>query len=118
MPIPDVDRQPAVGFRAGLSYARDNGFDFYNLTLAPILSKKADTRYGEMVPFLGLPISIPIIDTKAKKDTGIQLAIGAEWFQDKDVNYGLELDLNLAKSFSSVSAFISFPFDGAVGFKK
>ena len=118
VPIPDVDRQPAVGFRGGLSYARDNGFNFYNLTFAPILSKKADTQYGEMVPFIGLPISIPIIDTKFNKETGIQLAIGAEWFQDKDVNYGIELDLNLAKSFSSVSAFVSFPFDGAVGFKR
>lgn len=118
VPIPDVDKQPAVGLRGGFSFARDNGSDFYHLLIAPIISKKADTQYGEMVPFLALPLSIPIINKKVKSETEIQLAIGAEWFQNKDVNYGLELDLNLSKSFSAVSAFISFPFDGAVGFKK
>lgn len=118
VPIPDVDRQPAVGFRGGLSYARDSGTDAFHLLVAPIISKKADTRYGEMVPFIALPLSIPVINTKKGSATGVQLAIGAEWFQNKDVNYGIELDLNLSKSFSAVSAFISFPFDGNTGYKK
>lgn len=118
VPIPDVDRQPAVGFRGGLSFARDGGSDATHLLLAPIISKKADTRYGEMVPFIALPLSVPVINTKKSSATGVQLAVGAEWFQNKDVNYGIELDLNLSKSFSAVSAFISFPFDGAVGYKK
>src|SRR3989344_9146395 len=117
VPIPDVDKQPAVGIRGGFSYARDSGADLYHLLIAPIISKKADTRYGEMIPFIALPISIPVIDTKVNNTTGTQLAIGAEWFY-ADVNYGLELDLNLGRSFSAISAFISFPFDSATGYKK
>lgn len=116
VPIPDVDRQPALGIRGGLIYARSDSSNFYNFQITPIVSKKADTRYGEMVPFVALPITF--LNTNSKSLVATQFAIGAEWFQNKDVNYGGELDMNMSNSFTSVSAFISFPFDGTVGYKK
>lgn len=116
VPIPDIDRQPALGLRGGLIYARDKGLNIYNVQLTPIISKKADTRYGEMVPFVALPITFQSIGSQTT--TLSQFAIGAEWFQNKEINYGAEFDLNMSNAFTGISAFISFPFDGAVGFKK
>ena len=115
-PIPDVDRQPALALRGSLIYARDEDANFYNLQVTPIVSKKADTRYGEMVPFVALPITF--VNRDSKSSVASQFAIGAEWFQNKDVNYGGEFDLNMSNSYTTISAFISFPFDGAVGYKK
>lgn len=122
VPIPDIDRQPAAGLRAAVTVARDEDANFFNIQIAPIVSKKADTRYGEMVPFVALPITFVSankdLNNNGKTYTTTQFAIGAEWFQDKDMNYGAEFDLNLSNSFSSVSGFISFPFDGNIGYKK
>ncbi|MFZ3231164.1 MAG: hypothetical protein WA160_13230 [Pseudobdellovibrio sp.] len=131
IPIPDIDRQPAAGLRLAATYTRhstDNGTikesaNFYNIQFAPIVSKKADTRYGEMIPYVALPITFVSSDklvdlTNSKTKTETQFAIGAEWFQNKEMNYGAEFDLNLNNSFSSISAFISFPFDGNIGYKK
>ncbi len=116
VPIPDVDRQPALGIRGGLIYARSDSSNFYNFQITPIVSKKADTRYGEMVPFVALPITF--LNTNSKSLVATQFAIGAEWFQNKEINYGGELDMNMSNSFTSISAFISFPFDGTTGYKK
>ena len=116
VPIPDVDRQPAIGLRGALMYARDVDSNFYNIQIAPIISKKADTRYGEMVPFVALPVTF--INSNSKGIVATQFAVGAEWFQNKEINYGAEIDLNMNNSFTAVSAFISFPFDGATGYKR
>ena len=122
VPIPDIERQPAAGLRTAVTIARHDDINFYNIQIAPIVSKKADTRYGEMVPYLALPITFvnanKDLNATSKSRTETQFAIGAEWFQDKEMNYGAEFNLNLNNSFSSVSAFISFPFDGSIGYKK
>lgn len=122
VPIPDIDRQPAAGLRTAVTVARDEDANFFNIQIAPIVSKKADTIYGEMIPFVALPITFVSaskdLNSNGKGYTSSQFAIGAEWFQNKDINYGAEFDLNLSNSFSGISAFISFPFDGTVGYKK
>jgi hypothetical protein len=116
VPFPDVGRQPAIGGRLALIYARDEKVNFYNVQFSPILSKLAHTTYGKMIPFVGLPITW--VSTKDDSFVATQFAVGAEWFSNKDMHVGAELDLNLNKSFSSLTAFISFPFDQATGYKK
>lgn len=116
VPFPDVDRQPAIGGRLGLIYARDESVNFYNVQFSPIISKLAETTYGKMIPYVGLPITW--ISTKDNSEVATQFAVGAEWFSNHDMHVGAELDLNLSKSFSSLSAFVSFPFDQSVGYKR
>lgn len=117
VPIPDVESQPAIGFRGGISYSRDEKLNYINVQVTPIVSKKTNTIYGDMIPFVALPI------TWVKPSTGdsyiaSQFAIGAEWYSDEFAHIGAEVDVNLSKSISSVSAFVSFPFDGTTGYKK
>ncbi|MBC7419405.1 MAG: hypothetical protein H7328_01640 [Bdellovibrio sp.] len=116
VPFPDVERQPALGIRGAFIYARDENLDFYNFQVAPMMSKVADTRYGKMIPFVALPITF--MNTKNNSTTATQFTVGAEWFSNKDMHVGAEIDLNLSKSYTSVSTFISFPFDAAIGYKK
>lgn len=116
VPFPDVGRQPAIGGRLALIYARDEKVNFYNVQFSPIISKLANTTYGKMIPFVGLPITW--VSTKDDSFVSTQFAVGAEWFSNKDMHVGAEIDLNLNKSFSSLTAFISFPFDQAIGYKK
>lgn len=116
VPFPDVDRQPAMGGRVALIYARDENVNFYNVQISPIISKLADTTYGKMIPFIGLPVTY--VSTKDESFVATQFAIGAEWFSNKTMHVGGELDLNLNKSFTAASIFLSFPFDQSVGYKK
>jgi hypothetical protein len=116
VPFPDVDRQPAMGLRGGLGYARDEDLNFVNFQITPLISKKADTRYGNMIPYVGLPVTY--ISTKDTSFTATQFTLGAEWFPTSDRHIGAELNLNLNKSFSSVSVYFSFPFEGSTGYIK
>ncbi|MBC7742449.1 MAG: hypothetical protein H7061_09640 [Bdellovibrionaceae bacterium] len=116
VPFPDVDRQPAMGLRGAVIYARDSDLDFYDFQVAPIISKVGDTRYGKMIAFAALPITF--INTKNKSTTGTQFAVGGEWFSHEKFHFGVELDLNLSNSISAVSSFISFPFDSSIGYKR
>lgn len=116
VPFPDIERQPAMGVRTAVIYSRDENIDFYNVQVAPMLSKVADTRYGKMIPFIALPITF--INTRDFSETASQFTVGAEWFSNRDMHIGAEIDLNLSKTFTSISTFISFPFDSAIGYKK
>lgn len=116
VPFPDVGRQPAIGGRMALIYARDEKVNFYDVQIAPIVSKLAATTYGKMIPYVGLPITW--VSTKDDSYVATQFAVGAEWFSNRDMHVGAELDLNLNKSFSSLSVFVGFPFDQSVGYKK
>ena len=122
VPFPDVGRQPAIGGRVGLIYARSESVNFYNVQISPIVSKLADTTYGKMIPYVGLPITFVSADkdlgTDGKNYVATQFAVGAEWFSNQDMHVGAEIDLNLSKSFTSANVFISFPFDQSVGYKK
>lgn len=116
VPFPDVARQPAMGLRTALGYARDENLNFVHLQLTPIISKKADTHYGNMIPYIGLPITY--VSAKDSSFTATQLTVGAEWFPRMDRHFGAELNLNMNKSLSSISVYFGFPFEGSTGYIK
>lgn len=116
VPFPDVDKQPAIGLRGALGYARDEDLNLVHFQITPLFSKKADTRYGNMIPYVGLPITY--ISTKDSSFTASQFTVGAEWFPRNDRHIGAELNLNMNKSISSISVFFGFPFEASTGYIK
>jgi hypothetical protein len=116
VPFPDIDKQHAMGLRGAAGFARDEDLNFVTLQVAPIISKKADTRYGNMIPYVALPITY--ISTKDASFTATQFTLGAEWFPRDDRHIGAELNLNMNKSISSISVYFGFPFEGSTGYIK
>lgn len=116
IPFPDYDRQPAMGGRATLFYARDSEVDFTGLQLAPMLSKNLSTEWGTMTPYVGLPISF--ISTKNSTVTALQLALGSELDLEKDRQIGAEFNLNLNDAVTSLTVYFTFSFDDSKGYKK
>lgn len=116
VPIPDVDKQPALGGRALLFFARDADLDHTGIQLTPIVSKQVDTDYGMMAPYVGLPVTI--IGNSKKTITSLQLAVGGELNLEKGRQIGAEFDLSLNDAVTSLTVFFTFPFDSSVGFKK
>lgn len=114
VPFPDVDRQPAMGLKAGLGYVRDSGINITEFQITPIISKRAHTQYGQMIPYLAIPITHQVY--KDSSYTASQLTVGAEWFPREDRHIGAELNLELKNSTSSVAVYFSFPFESSTGY--
>lgn len=116
IPFPDVDNQPAMGLRFGAGIARDEDLNIVQVQVAPIASKKYDTEYGLTVPYIAVPFTL--IDNKNEKVVASNIAFGAEYHHQEwnNVSFGGEIGLELSKSYSYISLFVSLPFDGKKGF--
>lgn len=115
VPYPDYEKQPAMGLRGSITYARDENLNFYNFQVTPIISKIVDTQWGRMNPYVGLPITMVY---SSENRTLMQFVVGSEWIQRKDFQIGAELDLNLSNTTSAMTLHFNFPFDGTTGFRQ
>ncbi|MBY0385052.1 hypothetical protein K2X05_07825 [bacterium] len=110
VPIPDYEKQPAIGVRAGLSYIDTNRYSQTSVTAMPFVSKGIETPHGRIVPYLGLPMAI----NSNSDDTyfSTRLAFGTEWTHPthKRCHAVAELGLELSKSFSSLTVGASYDF--------
>lgn len=116
IPFPDYGNQPALGFKAGINYARYDSESTLSIRVHPIASKKYSTDYGLFVPYASLPFGITSI--KSKTITPIQFTLGSE-FKSNEVEkmtFGAELSLELSDSFSYIFAYVNIPFDDVKGF--
>lgn len=116
VPYPDFRKQPAIGIRGSLIYARDAALDFYNLQATPIISKIIDTQWGKMNPYVGLPITL--IYNRTTSSTAMQFVIGNEWLNRSRFQIGAELNLNLSNTSTAIAFHINFPFDKKIGFRQ
>lgn len=115
-PYPDVDDQPAMGFRGALGYSRKANENSVQLQISPIISKKSTTATYNMLPYIGFPITL--VSEKNNSYVASQLSLGALWFPWDTAHIGAEFNLNLKNSISSASVYLMFPFEGATGYKK
>ena len=117
VPIPDYEKQPALGVRGGISYIKINDFNETSVTVAPFASKSFETNVGPFTPFAAIPFGIANHTNKApnKDDTFFtaKLALGTEWTNpnwDPNLRIIGELNLELTKSFTSFNAGASYRF--------
>lgn len=111
VPIPDYDRQPAIGGKVEVIYARVGSNSTTALKLHPLISKKYEIDYGTIVPYGSIPIGL--FTTSANSDTSIQLVGGAElWpLEYKKWKFSAELGVNMNKAFSSISGTVIYLLD-------
>ena len=115
VPYPDYEKQPAIGLRGSLTYARDANANFYDIQATPIISKIVDSQWGKMNPYVGLPITIVHSTLSA---TLMQFVVGTEWVEKKDYQIGAEFDFNLSNTNTALTFHFNFPFNGSTGFRK
>ncbi len=81
IPIPDLQKQPALGFIFDFDWISDEDTDFLTFRVAPIISKDLKWEYGSMTPYAALPLGARQIlkDTSGDKfDFTAQLTFGVE----------------------------------------
>ena len=116
IPFPDVDRQPAMGLKLSLWYAREGSSNINTIQLLPMVSKKYPTDNGIFIPYAAYGISNYSIAGSNK--TGDQFFIGSDWKNPDfgSINVTGEIATSLKDSTSSISIFASIPFDNKKGF--
>ncbi len=115
MPIPDFQRQPAMGLLMGLLYARDNDEDELNLRFHPLISKRFTAEFGDLTPYGSLPFGLRSRDGKV--DFPLQVVVGTDFkpYQWDNLSVRLELGFNLAEAFSYVSLGLVLQIDEEKG---
>jgi hypothetical protein len=111
IPIPDVANQPAIGVEAGAIFARVAGGTEIDLRVHPLVSKRFETEIGDLTPYGSLPFGIST--NSDETFVPLQIVAGAELRPLNMANTSIfaELGINLARSFSYISAAIAYRFD-------
>lgn len=117
VPYPDFEKQPALGVRGKFIFAREKNVNFYNTQIAPMLSKKVQTKKGLFIAYAGLPVTF-IYEKSTNNFMASQLCFGSEWVINKDFQVGAEFEMSLNNATNTLSAHLNFQFDEKIGFKK
>jgi hypothetical protein len=110
MPVPDVDRQPAIGMNVGLLYGKDRDTRDLTIRVEPLVSKKLNVGDAKFTPYASLPLGLRMrnsSDPRVNEDTklAIQLVAGTQleiphW---KNLQFMGEIGLDLENAPSHVS---------------
>ncbi len=111
VPIPDIDRQPAVGLLGGVLYARHSRVDQLSLRVHPFISKAFVVEFGEFTPYAALPFGLR--NTEDDTELTIQLALGSEFKPNAWKHIGLfaEIAFDVREAFPYFSLAASLEWD-------
>lgn len=123
MPIPDIQNQPAVGFNAGLLYAK--WYDNRDLTFRfePLVSKKFSLEQVIITPYGSIPLGLRTRSSNVNSDTGTDIAwqfvVGSQLQIEKwkNLQFMGEVGLELDHSLSHISVAAIWYFDEENGFE-
>lgn len=123
MPFPDTDSQPAIGFNAGLVYARDEGSNNFTIRFEPLISKRWGTEFGAIVPYASVPLGIQhrSADKYANDHNNLtaQIAVGTQvdlkTLPDVGLMAEVGFDLNHTASYVSFGGAWSFGAEKSSG---
>lgn len=115
IPIPDYEKQPALGFKFEGIYGREASENITALRVHPLISKVMATDVGTFVPYGSLPVSL--VNTKSSSDTAVQIVVGTEYSTSDypNLGFGGEFGLNGSKAFSYIAGFITYQFEDSKG---
>lgn len=111
IPIPDYEKQPAIGGKLEVLYARKSSDSAVSLRIHPMISKKFDTEQGLFVPYAAIPFGT--YTYQSTTETPVSFVAGTEFItpEVENMQFGVEMGLNANKSFSYISAFATLLLD-------
>lgn len=110
-PIPDYESQPAIGYKIGALFAKDNNLSIVTPTFCPLISKNIMINKDRWTPYVSLPIGVSVYQSTST--TPVHFVTGVEFVPTsvENMQFGGELGFNVKDSFSYVSAYVSFYFE-------
>jgi hypothetical protein len=115
VPIPDYEKQPAVGLMSGFLYSRQGWQheqrDVLDFRVHPIISKQMETDIGLFTPYGSLPLGVTFV--KGTSVFPVQLVGGTEFkpYSWENISFFAELGLDVHDAFSYIEFAAAFYFD-------
>lgn len=112
IPVPDYQKQPALGLRTDVALGRDSDETFWTLRLVPLMSKQVDTDYVLFTPYIAPTLGFTGV--KGTSTTFSQLILGSE-IRPHELErwaFSAELGTNISKSFSHLAFTVTYLLDG------
>lgn len=123
MPIPDLERQPAIGFNIGLLYGKDGDTRDLTFRFEPLISKRIEVDATAFTPYASLPLGLRMRDSddrSVNEDTrlAVQLVVGSQlqieaW---KNLQFMAEVGIDIDNSPGYISGAAVLYFDEENGF--
>ncbi len=111
VPIPDVDRQPAIGLQLGGLYANDGGDGDLNFLVRPFVSKALLFDGGEFSPYLAISSGVSVSDGDTTNPAFIHVGSSLKLQKTPKWNYYLELAGNLVDAYNFITISAQYNFD-------
>ncbi len=112
IPYPDIDNQPAIGYKLGLLFANEkDNVSSLGVRFTPLVSKRYMIDQNYFTPYLGLPLGVSVQKSTSKTPSHFVLGVEVSMPTAPDMQFGAEVGANLRDSFSYISAFVSFYFE-------
>ncbi len=119
VPFPDTDSQPAIGVTGGVLYANYEDFSELSIRLHPFVSKRFELEFGDISPYLALPIGLRTLEDET--DVPFQATLGTEFRPDglEKINFVAEIgfDVNDAFPYFAFGANLQFDDENGIQFK-
>jgi len=109
--LPDLSSQPGFALLGGLYFNRLKPYSYFNLKLAPIVSKTVHMDWGTLTPYAGLHITPSFRLSTPANELSLKTSFGSA-FAVKSLNglrFWLEADLGLANSVHEVVIGLTYP---------
>lgn len=111
VPIPDYQKQPAMGIRGGVTYLDTDGYTQTSFVATPFASKAFHSPHGKFSPFGGIPLAL----NSNSDDTFFtaRLIAGLEWTHPTQTNFHVigEAGVKISsRSFGSVNIGAAYDF--------
>jgi hypothetical protein len=111
VPIPDYEKQPALGIRGGLTYIDTDRYTQTSIVATPFASKAFQSPHGKFAPFAGVPLAL----NTNSDDTFFtaRLLLGLEWTPENQSNFHVigEAGIKISsRSFGSLNIGAAYDF--------
>lgn len=110
--VPDMENQPGVSILAGAYFNRVTEINYFNVKVAPIVSKRFEVEFGRLTPYGGLHISPSFRLGQPENTVAVKATLGSNW--EVHAFNGLKVftegNLGLNNSIHELLVGFSYPF--------
>jgi hypothetical protein len=111
VPYPDLETQPAVGVKVEGILGQKDSETLAHIRVAPIVSKRYTTEYGDFIPYGSLPVGVNTY--RSNSDVSVFAVGGTEFYKAELTkwSFGGEIGFKINKSFSYIAGYVTYSFD-------
>lgn len=110
--LPDLDRQPGFSVLGGVYFNRLSSANYFNVKVAPMISKAFKVGFGQLTPYSGVHLSPSFRLGEADNSLAVKATLGTEFLIQglNGTKLFTEFNFGLSNSPHAVQLGFSYPF--------